>query len=134
MPRQRFDGKRVRRVEIEVLFKTVGVKEIITNPSGWERGKLPRIKIKLQSFPGSKNDKAIIGVSQQIEHIAIARVISRGARIGTGHAPARIRIDRVARWLQPHLARIADEIERRSGEKHLRQAHVWRVRCLVDSN
>src|SRR2546429_644755 len=40
--------------------------------------------------------KAIIGGAQQIEHIAVARVISCGARVGTGHAPVRIRIGGVA--------------------------------------
>jgi len=50
MPRQRLNRKCVRRIEIEILFKAVGVKEIIANPSGRQRGKLPRIKIKLQSF------------------------------------------------------------------------------------
>ncbi len=44
---QRFDRKRMRGVEIEVFFKTVGVKEIIANPPRWQGGKLPRVKIKL---------------------------------------------------------------------------------------
>src|SRR5216683_7012999 len=112
MPRQRLDGKRVGRVEIEILFEAVGIEEIIANPSSWQCRKRLRIKIKLQSLAGAENDKAIIGGVQQIEHVAVARVISRRARIRTGHAPVRIRIDRVACRLQPDLARIADEIER----------------------
>src|SRR5712691_1141763 len=119
MPRQRFDGKRVCRVEIQVFFKTVGIKEIIANPSRRKRGNLPWIKIQLQPFPGSKNDETIIRVSQQVEHIAVARVIPRGSRVRTSHASLRIRIDRVTCRLQPYLARIADEIERRFGERDL---------------
>src|SRR5260370_612212 len=118
----------------DYFFYADGLKEIIANPSGWQPGKPPRIKIKLQSFAGAKNDEAIIGGLQQIEHVAVARVIPCGARIRTGHAPVRIRIDRVARRLQPRLARIADEIERRFCERHLRHAHVPHIRRLIDSN
>src|SRR6266581_4113575 len=107
------------RVEIKIFLKAVGVKEIIVNPSGWQPGKPPRIKIKLQSFAGAKNDEAIIGGLQQIEHVAVARIIPCGARIRTGHAPVRIRIDRVTRRLQPRLARIADKIQRRFFEGSL---------------
>ncbi len=61
MSRQRLDRKGVRRVEIEILFKTVGVKEIIANPACWQRWKLPRIKLEFQSLTGAKHDEAIIG-------------------------------------------------------------------------
>src|SRR5258708_39555045 len=101
MPRERMDGKRVRSVEIESLFEAVGVKKIIANPSGWQCGELPRIKIKLEPLPGSKNDEAIIGGAQQFEHVSIASVISRRMCIGTGHASIRIRINCVARRLPP---------------------------------
>src|SRR5260370_1301490 len=109
MARERFDGKRVRRVKIEILFEAIGVKEIIANPSSWQRRKLPRIKIKLEPLTGSKNDKAIIGSTQQIEDISVARVISRRVCIRTGHASLRIRINGIARRLQPDFARIANE-------------------------
>src|ERR1700731_1763874 len=96
MPGERLDGERVRRVEIKILFEAVGIKEIIANPSRWQRRELLRIKIKLQSLAGAENDKAIVGDSQQIEHIAVARVISCRARVRTGLAPLRIRIGGVA--------------------------------------
>src|SRR6266571_3303586 len=76
MPWERLHGKGVRRVEVEILLEAVGVEEIIANPSAWHRGKLLRIKIKLEPLPGSKNDEAIIGSAQQIEDISVARVIS----------------------------------------------------------
>src|SRR5260370_12186657 len=75
MPRQRLNRKCMGSVEIEILFKTVGVKEIIANPSGWHSGELPRIKIKLESLPGSKNDQAILGSPQHLPHIPLSPVI-----------------------------------------------------------
>src|SRR5258708_37142190 len=75
MPRERLDGKRGRRVEIEILFEAVRVKKKNANPSGWQCGELPRIKIKLEPLPGSKNDETINGSAQQIENVSIATVI-----------------------------------------------------------
>src|SRR2546426_10003037 len=86
MPWERLHGKGVRRVEVEILLEAVGVEEIIANPSAWHRGKLLRIKIKLEPLPGSKNYEAIIGSAQQIEDISIPRIISRRVCIRTGHA------------------------------------------------
>src|SRR5258708_25415168 len=100
MPRERLDGKRVRRVEIEILFEAVRVKKIIANPSGWQGGELPRIKIKLKPLPGSKNDEAIIGSPQKIEHVSLASVISSRTCIGTSHASIRIRLKVATRRLQ----------------------------------
>src|SRR5260370_36761223 len=81
-PRGGLDGKRVRRVEIEILFEAVRVKKIIAKPSGWQCGELRRIKIKLEPLPGSKTDEAISESAQQIEHASIASVISRRMCIG----------------------------------------------------
>src|SRR5258708_17690025 len=134
MPRERLDGKRVRRVEIEILFEAVRVKKTSANRSGWQCGELPRIKIRLEPLPGSKNDEAIMGSAQQIEHVSIASVISRRMCIGTGHASIRIRINGVARRLQPDFARIANEIEGRLREWHLGHTHISYLRCLIDSN
>src|SRR5713101_1089252 len=131
---QRLDSERVRRVEIEILFKAVGVKEIISNPSCRQRWKLLRIKIKLQSLAGTENDKAIVRSVQQVIHIAVARVIPCRVRIRTGHAPLRIRIDRVARRPQPYLSRIADVVKRRLRERHLLHALFANLRRLIDSN
>jgi len=68
MMRERLDGKGVRRVEIEILFEAVGVKEVIANPSGRHRGKLPRIEIKLESLPRPRNDEEIRLCAQQTKH------------------------------------------------------------------
>src|SRR5260370_21758560 len=134
MAGERLDGKRVRRVEIEILFEAVRVKKIIANPSGWQCGELPRIKIKLEPLPGSKNDEAIIGSAQQIEHVSIASVISRRMCIVTGHASIRIRINGVARRLQPDFARLTNEIEGRLREWHLGHTHISYLLCLINSN
>ena len=48
--RKWLDGEGVGGVKIQILFKTVGVEEIISDPSGWNRGKLLGIEIKLQPF------------------------------------------------------------------------------------
>src|SRR5260370_20125659 len=134
MAGDRLDGNRGRREEIEILLEAVRVKKIPGNPSGWQWGELPRIKIKLEPLPESKTDEAIIGSAQQIEHVSIASVISRRMCIGTGHASIRIRINGVARRLQPDFARIANEIEGRLREWHLGHTHISYLRCLIDSN
>src|SRR5260370_27543536 len=97
MPRERLDGKRVRRVEIEILFEAVRVKKIIANPPGWQRGELPRMTIKLEPLPGSKNDESIILSAQQPEHDYIARAISRRKCIGTSHPSSRVLINEATR-------------------------------------
>jgi len=84
-----------------------------------KRGKLFGIKIKFQPFARAKYDKAIIGSAQQVEHIAVARIIPRCASVRSGHAAMGIRIDRVTRGREPRLARIAHEIQRRLRQRHL---------------
>src|ERR1700688_4257468 len=95
MPRQRFDAESVRSVEIEILLESVRVKEIIAHPSCGKRGQLARIKVELDALARAKNDEAIVRGTEQIQHIAVARVVSRGASVGAGHAAIRERVDRV---------------------------------------
>ena len=45
--RKRLDGEGVGGVKIQVLFKTVGIKEIVADPSCGERRQFSRIEIEL---------------------------------------------------------------------------------------
>src|SRR5205823_11705413 len=50
VPRQRFNGERVRRVEIQILLEAIRIEKVIAHPPSGKRGKRLRIEIEFDSF------------------------------------------------------------------------------------
>src|SRR5260370_17295675 len=134
MPRQRLDAESVGSVEIEILLEAVRVEKVIAHPSCGKRGQIARVEIQLDAFAGAKYDKAIVSGAEQIEHIARARVVPCGARVGSSHTAVRERVRSVACRSKTNFARIAKKFERSLGEGNFGGANFLCVGSLIDAN
>src|ERR1700676_3880228 len=103
--RKRLDGERVSRVKIEILFKPVGIKEIVTDPALRQRRQFMRIEVEFDAFTGTKYDEAVVGRAQEIVYVAVASVIAGGSRVWAGFAASRVGVGRVARGCKTFFQR-----------------------------
>src|ERR1700722_101846 len=107
--RKRLDGESVGGVKIQVLFKTIGVKEIIADPAVLEWRQFLRIEVELDAFAGTEYDEAVVRGAQEILHIAVTSIVAGGACVGTGFATSHVGVGGVARGGKAFFLRKAQE-------------------------
>src|ERR1700688_3560890 len=134
VPRKRLDGEGVGGVKIQVLFKTVGVEEIIADPALLQWRQFLRIEVELDAFTGTKHYEAVVRCAQETTHIAVTGVVAGGSRVRAGFAASRVGVAGVARGCETLFERKAQKSERRGCEGNFGDVYITRVWRLIDPN
>src|ERR1700730_2548041 len=92
------------------------------------------IEVELEAFTATEYDEAVVGLAQEILHVAVTGVVAGGSRVGAGFAASRIGVGGGVRGRKTFFKREAQEIERGICEWNFGDADIARVWRLIDAN
>src|SRR5271169_5271813 len=96
-------------VEVQILFKSVSIEEVIAYPTCRKRWQPGGVELELHTFTGTEYSEFVVRSAQHRFYVAVARVISRRMCIRAAGTTVRIGIDRVTGRMQTDFPRVAQK-------------------------